>query len=353
MNEQDYLDLARAVDRKFVYVHDTYTIQHYDKVTDKNNYYPEDKTLTLDEIVNGLQYKKTLGTRLTKPQTNKSKAGLLDIDKATDAPAIVRGIDKYLKETHCIETYPEASGGDNRFHNWIIFKTPVDNEKLLALNTEVFNFVKETFNEEIEYFPNTAKPNQFGANVKLPLQMNQRWGKPSQLLYTNLTPVPDEKIIDFVISIIENDPRNIDNWVIPENRKYRHDVTTTLNDNMPTVTAPPPENKITYPLRYCLQRLIDDKIGLHGKEGHYARLCIARELIYIGRSDEEIKKFFSTQSDYNPKETEDKIKELRQGNYKPWKTSVMVNYFGILIRPYCASCTQIGCPEKKGVTNGC
>ncbi|QLG29994.1 hypothetical protein HUG10_20525 (plasmid) [Halorarum halophilum] len=96
-------------------------------------------------------------------------------------------------------------------------------------------------------------------------------------------------------------------------------------------------------IRPCIEAAITGQKGnLSGEEGHHMRLAAAAELLANGYSVEEAHEFFKAFPNYDPKITEEKLREVQSNLPRPWACSTIKDKCGSLV-------TDCPCPATSDI----
>lgn len=198
--------------------------------------------------------------------------------------------------------YPDPS-----YHVRILFSIPVLASVARWIGIKLLTFADVNPNT-IELFPKQKEidPDGFGNCIKLPLGLHQREKKWSKFLdLETLQPLPKEAILEAEgVSFSEKDLEKI----------------VQLAEAPPQIQIKLCKTvyKQSKNIRPCIIEAL--KTDLRGSQEHHKmRLAIATEYLAANYSLEEIRDLFSSQLDYDEKESTTQIEYAKKRGHKPFK----------------------------------
>lgn len=314
--------ITSALQRLFVNRKDTYAKQTID-----NQYIREKKPLTLKVLQQHLKGEITVAAyQLSKE--NKVKELVFDIDPEHNSDPL--GTAKKLVEA-CLEkkhfyrnsVWLEASRyPDPSYHVRVLFSIPVLANVARWIGTKLLTFADINPNT-VELFPKQKKIDSdgFGNCIKLPLGFHQEEKKWSKFLnLETLQPLPKEAILDAEgVFFSEKDLAKI----------------VQLAEAPPAIQVKLCKTvyKRSKKIRPCILEALKTDLR-KTKEHHLMRLAIATEYLAADHPLEEVRNLFSSQLDYNEKETTKQIEYAKKRGYKPFKCS-KIKTLGFCISEAC------------------
>jgi hypothetical protein len=223
-----------------------------------------------------------------------------------------------------------ASGSVDSYHVHIpIVRVPIEtsHEFIKTMYNELKQSNKELdFKHDTEAFPKQGNAHHpFGNALKLPMALNRKAGKRSQLLdYTTLEPVD----VIYITKVVE----------LRQPEKVAVQVGT--KQYLPATTS----STRSGTMRPCVLSALD--ILLEGSEGNDMRVAIACEALAAGKSRDEIIRLFAGQADYNEAITAKYVDYIIGRNYRPWRCETLQEKCPTLVDcTHCSHCPVAECPD--------
>ncbi len=225
----------------------------------------------------------------------------------------------FIEEVLGIQAIPESTGSPDSYHLWIPIvptQPAIVHDFLKAVLAELKNEYPDLAWHGTEVFPKTKnKHRALGVPLKLPLCINNKTGKRSELLGDNLESVD----AIFITKLAELREPAEDSVKVGE-RLY-----------IPARLSPPSSRPVVLPhrrfnsmkMRPCIVAALGRQ--LNGGEGHDMRIAVVCEALASGKSRDEIVKMFSGQADYDEATTAMHVDYTINRGYHPWKCSTLRN----------------------------
>jgi hypothetical protein len=209
-----------------------------------------------------------------------------------------------------------ASGSPDSYHIHLpILRIAIETSHnfVNTLHHELKQAHKELdFKKDTESFPKQkTKKAPFGNALKLPLAMNNKTGKCSQLLDPNTNEPVDFIFITRVIELRE-----------PEEEAVRVAARQYLPATLPArgKSAEQPEGR-TGTMRHCMLEALNKQ--LKGSEGNDMRVAVVCEALASGKSRDEITHLFECQDDFDKTITAKYVDYIIAKEYHPWKCETL------------------------------
>lgn len=333
-NTDEIISTTQSLSSAFVNRDDCHAIQYYNYKSSDWNFRKIDLPLDYPTIQHHISGFNTVGTYQISLK-DMVKWCCIDIDSHRDEAGtedMARRAVSFLRD-YGVPFMLEASGSPGSYHIWV-FVSP-------TRTYNAYQFIRQIRSEcklDCEVWPKQKKLYQgkLGNLVKLPICVHQKTGNRSVFLDPDtFEPIEGPVKLPGIVHLYEI-------------------VESSQNElaGMPRVKIKRPEggdsggNYSINDLDYCMKKVLEDKLPLHGSEGHNLRVAIVVKAQTIGMDEEETAQLFLHQDNYDRDLTYSKVAEIRAYDYLPWSCDTLRDKCGNLMGDYCEVC-PINAPSRS------
>lgn len=216
-----------------------------------------------------------------------------------------------------------ASGSSDAYHVHIpILRTPVgtSHEFMRTMLYELKQGYGDLKWHDTETFPKQSnKDRKFGNALKLPLAINNKTGRRSQILGDDLEPVD----VVFITKVVE----------LQEPEKEAEKVGKRMF-LLAKLSRPALSSHNGGSMRPCIVAALTNQ--LNGGEGHDMRIAAVCEALASGKSRDEIIEMFKSQADFDEAITSNNVDYITSRGYHPWKCETIQDRCASLVD--CSQC---------------